>query len=281
MSNQMLFGFAVGSKGPGDSRGKSRNPLVARACLYCGKIMQGARWKIERKKYCSYKCVGKAHEKNTVKTCPTCLKVFVPAKRHRRQIYCSHQCCQRYEATIVRRTGQKKCPQCKRVQPIEKFRINIHTSTGRDLYCIECRIIKSKDIVTKLNRIIASGVYRLIKESAKRKGWSKDRPYTIQELQNDIEAKMLPGMSWENYGKEWHVDHKVPLSKFHLTSVCEPLFWVALGLKNLQPMWRCENASKSDKIVIVDKGVVEVAREIIAISTDESPDESVAEGRSA
>ena len=69
---------------------------------------------------------------------------------------------------------------------------------------------------------------------------------TIQELKRYIEKLFKTGMSWENYGhKTWHIDHKIPVSKFDLTKPSEQL--KAFHYTNLQPLWAVDNIKKSNK----------------------------------
>ena len=69
---------------------------------------------------------------------------------------------------------------------------------------------------------------------------------TRKELVSHLEAKMLIGMTWENYGKldGWHIDHIKPLESFDLTQKEERR--AANNFKNLQPLWRSHNEKKSD-----------------------------------
>jgi hypothetical protein len=67
-----------------------------------------------------------------------------------------------------------------------------------------------------------------------------------RQLAAHLEARFKRGMSWENYGTHWHVDHIVPVSKFdhtipHHVRQC----W---HYSNLQPLWAADNLAKSDSI---------------------------------
>lgn len=53
-------------------------------------------------------------------------------------------------------------------------------------------------------------------------------------------------MIWDNYG-EWHIDHIIPISKFHFESFEDEGFKKAWALNNLQPLWANENMKKGGK----------------------------------
>jgi len=62
-----------------------------------------------------------------------------------------------------------------------------------------------------------------------------------------IESKFLPGMSWDNYGREWHFDHIIPLDSFDLTDPEQ--FKKAAHYTNYQPLWKRDNLRKGNKIM--------------------------------
>jgi hypothetical protein len=68
-------------------------------------------------------------------------------------------------------------------------------------------------------------------------GCSKD------DLRKHLESKFRDGMTWQNYGKHWHIDHIVPLisakSSDEIKRLCH---WT-----NLQPLTAFENISKGSK----------------------------------
>jgi len=66
--------------------------------------------------------------------------------------------------------------------------------------------------------------------------------YCNDELKQNIESKLLQGMSWDNYG-EWHIDHKYPVSRYVQNGITDPS--VINSLDNLIPMWDHHNMSKS------------------------------------
>jgi len=62
------------------------------------------------------------------------------------------------------------------------------------------------------------------------------------EMRDWINQKMLPGMTWNNYGEIWVVDHVVPLRLFDMTK--EDDLKVAWHYKNLFPLFKKDNLHK-------------------------------------
>lgn len=63
-------------------------------------------------------------------------------------------------------------------------------------------------------------------------------------LEIHLGSLFKPGMTWENYGPVWHVDHIKPCTKFDLSSPEEQqkcFHWT-----NLQPLFASENFQKKD-----------------------------------
>ena len=50
------------------------------------------------------------------------------------------------------------------------------------------------------------------------------------------------GMTWENYGTLWHIDHVEPLRCFDLTD--REQFLEAANWMNLRPLWAEDNLKK-------------------------------------
>ncbi len=62
-----------------------------------------------------------------------------------------------------------------------------------------------------------------------------------------IESQFTAGMTMENYGTVWHLDHIYPLSKASI--VDNPIhFLAAANWRNLQPMLGPENSEKNDAV---------------------------------
>lgn len=54
-------------------------------------------------------------------------------------------------------------------------------------------------------------------------------------------------MTWENYGKTWHIDHIIPRSWFNYKSPKDLLFKECWKLENLQPLETKKKYLKGNK----------------------------------
>jgi hypothetical protein len=68
---------------------------------------------------------------------------------------------------------------------------------------------------------------------------------TIEQLREHLEVLFKPGMTWENYGTVWHVDHCRPCASFDLTDPEQQR--ECFNFMNLQPLFGAENISKHAK----------------------------------
>jgi hypothetical protein len=67
----------------------------------------------------------------------------------------------------------------------------------------------------------------------------------ISQLRLHLESQFKDGMTWQNYGPVWHVDHIVPVSWFDLTTEAGQL--AAFHYTNVQPLWASENIRKNNR----------------------------------
>ena len=100
----------------------------------------------------------------------------------------------------------------------------------------------------RLNASMAAGIRHSLHKGAKGgRKWESLAGYTVTDLIRHLEQKFLPGMSWENYG-EWEIDHIIPLSAHNFETPEDPDFSRAWALSNLQPLWKIENITKSNRL---------------------------------
>ncbi len=101
-------------------------------------------------------------------------------------------------------------------------------------YKVSCYLRNRLNIALKNNQKAGSAV--------------KDLGCSIPEFKIYLEKLFQRGMSWNNYGfYGWHIDHKIPLSKFNLTEKEQLL--KACHFTNLQPLWAKDNWEKNNKLI--------------------------------
>jgi hypothetical protein len=71
--------------------------------------------------------------------------------------------------------------------------------------------------------------------------------YSVKDLMIHLESKFKDGMTWDNYGSYWHVDHIVPASMFNHED--KEQFKTCWALENLQPLEAKLNLIKGDRLI--------------------------------
>jgi len=69
---------------------------------------------------------------------------------------------------------------------------------------------------------------------------------TPDQLRMHLETQFRPGMTWENYGPVWHVDHRKPCASFDFTDPAQQR--ECFHFSNLQPLFATENLSKGNRV---------------------------------
>lgn len=108
---------------------------------------------------------------------------------------------------------------------------------------------RKKDPKFKLRCYMSRSIACALKNNNKGgKSWLELVPYTLNQLKKHLEKQFIKGMSWENYGPVWHLDHKIPLSVFNFTKPEHDDFQRCWALKNLQPLLAEDNLKKNAKL---------------------------------
>ena len=102
---------------------------------------------------------------------------------------------------------------------------------------------KRKDPQYRLAHNQRSRIYDALKGKTKHKNTMDLIGLSIAELMNHLESKFQPGMTRDNYGTYWVVDHVIPMIAFDL-EIPEQLE-KACHYSNLQPLTYAENSSKA------------------------------------
>lgn len=123
---------------------------------------------------------------------------------------------------------------------------------NRERHLATSRAYDAKQLAENLQRRLSKNLrHRLCKAMlGKTRGVSavRDLGMSIHEFRKYIEAKFVPGMSWENYGRAWHLDHRRPLAAFDLTDAAQAR--AACHYTNLQPLWALENQRKHARLPV-------------------------------
>lgn len=69
---------------------------------------------------------------------------------------------------------------------------------------------------------------------------------SIEQLWAHLESQFRAGMTRENYGQVWELDHVRPCASFDLSSPSQQR--ECFGWFNLQPLFKSENLAKSDSM---------------------------------
>jgi hypothetical protein len=130
----------------------------------------------------------------------------------------------------------KKCKYCNEIKHKDRFRHN-------RLKCKDCERDEPSE---KFKRYVRTRIYNClryknkIKHSIEYLGCSSDEYFKwIFNYNNSYKL--------DNHGKEWHIDHVIPLSKFDLNNEDEQL--VAFNWRNTMPLSCNENLSKNNRIL--------------------------------
>lgn len=141
-----------------------------------------------------------------------------------------------YNREYQKRESVKKIKAARRRTP--GFRIK-NNSRSR------CR--EAVDLNFKLSRRLRGRIWWAIKRNGGRKLGRTETLVGcgIPALISHLEKNFQPGMTWENYGKEWHIDHRKPCVTFDLTLLEQQKG--CFHYSNLQPLWKFDNLSKGGR----------------------------------
>jgi hypothetical protein len=98
----------------------------------------------------------------------------------------------------------------------------------------------------RLDCSMSVAVWTALKKNKKGISWNKLLGYGATTLIFHLEKQFLPGMTWNNYGRNgWEVDHIKPRCAFEYVSSDDPEFLECWALSNLRPLWRQDNLAKA------------------------------------
>jgi hypothetical protein len=101
------------------------------------------------------------------------------------------------------------------------------------------------DPIFKLKFYLRTRIRSAIKNNQKAGSAIRDLGCTIASLKQYIENKFYSGMTWDNWGEIWELDHVKALWKFDLTD--KEQFLKACHYTNLQPLTISDHVAKTSK----------------------------------
>ena len=99
----------------------------------------------------------------------------------------------------------------------------------------------------RIANALRCGLYNALKLNKKIKKTFELLGCDIETFKKYLQSKIMKGMTMENYGTVWHIDHIIPVSKFDLSKDEEQK--ICFHYSNMQPMFAVENMKKRDKLV--------------------------------
>jgi hypothetical protein len=207
--------------------------------------------------------------------CITCMALSRKESRQRRMFqqgtttYLGRICAEHPELAGKRWTASDICVECFRLRRKEadRKRKEKHSTTtyfgsvcrnhpefkGKRWtatnHCVECQRRKRYTVWKRPDPEVERIRIRILNALSRNSGIKAARTMeligcSIEQLRQHLEDQFLPGMEWGNR-KEWHVDHKRPLSSFNLSSPKQQR--LAFHYSNLQPLWAKDNLSKGTR----------------------------------
>jgi hypothetical protein len=191
---------------------------------------------------------------------------FYFSKKGRYYSYCKSCCAiprkQKYIDT--RPTSDNKfCNNCNTTKDIDQFYFDKNRNNYKST-CKECKKIYAKNSRKRINeyvkkyknnnpniRIKASIGSRLssfVKSQKKSYTLLKCIGCSYDYLLTWIEFQLYGGMTFDNYGTVWHIDHCNPCNNYNLSDEEELL--KCFNWKNLRPLYQEKNLIKGSKIFV-------------------------------
>jgi len=214
--------------------------------------------------------------------CKYCNKDFIPAKYHPKQKYCSNKCnIIHYKIThkkekslgdkLYRKKNLEKCKAREKLwrQHNKKYKakmVKIYRSTHIDEHNMHNRLWRKRH--PKKNRLVQYNNYHKCKKNNPQFKLARNlRARVRQALQGKfkfdstekligcsfsecwkyLESQFRSGMTKDNYGNIWEIDHIIPCSSFNLINESEQR--KCFCYNNLQPLFSEENRKKGSSIL--------------------------------
>ncbi len=171
-------------------------------------------------------------------------------REDKKRWYLEHKEERRESSRKYRKDNKDKIKRYREENKEEKNKYNKkYRSEHRDEINEQCRERWKTDLMFRVNESMSSLMYYSLKGNKEGLHWETLVPYKLEGLKKWLEDRFLPGMTWDNYGTKWHVDHRRPISSFSFKSHKDLQFQICWALENLRPMRGKDNLEKGSKII--------------------------------
>lgn len=152
----------------------------------------------------------------------------------------------------IRHVNHGRCIKCVAKDKRKHYDANKEDIIKKAVQYLNRRYKNDNDF--KAQKILRFQVTRLISVSKLQKTTDTETivGYSSIEFKSNMESKFEEGMTWENYGTVWQIDHVKPIAMFHMSDL-ESLKEVN-SLDNLVPMFNDKHRIKtaSDLVAIIE-----------------------------
>lgn len=151
--------------------------------------------------------------------------------------------------------GKKTCQYCFTSKPLEDLMKNARYESGRTNECKKCNNLRLR--VYRLIRCLKDPAFKLgilvrchISYGLKHRKVDKTIEYVGcngQTLKEWLEFNMEGGMTWENHGTLWQMDHVIPVTKFDMSDAEQVK--ICFSWCNMRPMESKANNTKNNNVL--------------------------------
>lgn len=115
------------------------------------------------------------------------------------------------------------------------------------------RILRKRraDGAFRMNRALARSLWGILKGRKAGRSWLSLVGYGADDLVAHIQRQFVPGMTWDNYGSKWHVDHIRPVSSFDFRAGDHDEIRACWAMTNLRPLWASQNLRKNRRLELL------------------------------
>lgn len=105
-----------------------------------------------------------------------------------------------------------------------------------------------EDPIYRMNIRLRNSIGKHLRGEKCGRHWEDLVGWNIQDLRKHLTKQLKDGMTWDNYGSYWHIDHIIPVTAFNYNTEKDIDFQRCWSLKNLQPLEAKANLSKNNRL---------------------------------